>query len=134
MDDHTCQECFEPFQLKNGQCDISDCQTLNDYGCVTCECGFYLTKDRTCAEIDQGCIRYERGHCVNCLSHYKLKGGACQIDGCEEYSGQACTKCHPDYHLNIDGGCKFNNCVDWINGECLVCESGFKMVEGKCQQ
>ena len=50
---------------------------MNDYGCVTCLCGFYLDKDKNCQKVEAGCIRYQRGRCINCLDHYKLKGGVC---------------------------------------------------------
>lgn len=74
---HTCTECYSPFQISNGFCDIDNCKILNDYGCTSCECGFYLTADRTCQPIQPGCLRYQNGVCKDCLAHYKLKGGVC---------------------------------------------------------
>ena len=76
---HTCQECYPPFTLNGQHCDIDQCRILNDYGCVSCECGFYLTPDRDCKPISPGCLRYEKGICRDCLPHYKLKGGVCEI-------------------------------------------------------
>ena len=82
-EDHTCKQCYEPFQLFGSHCDIGDCQTLNDYGCVACECGFYLTEERKCQKIERGCMRHQRGRCVNCFPHFELKkNGTCLIDGC----------------------------------------------------
>lgn len=76
---HTCQECYPPFTLNGQHCDIDQCRILNDYGCVSCECGFYLTPERDCKPIASGCLRYEKGICRDCLPHYKLKGGVCEI-------------------------------------------------------
>ena len=42
-------------------------------------------------------MRYERGHCVNCLPHYKLKGGVCEIEGCTDYDNHYCEKCKEEY-------------------------------------
>ena len=130
--DHTCKECFEPFRMVGNHCSIENCKTFNDYGCTNCECGYYLTSDRNCREIEPGCLRYQRGKCINCISHYKLKGGACQIDGCKDYSGNSCEKCDDNYEKTSAGGCKFKNCYDWLNGECLVCESGFRKEGSEC--
>lgn len=77
--DHTCLECWPPFKLNGEHCEVSDCQSLNDYGCTTCQCGFYLDRDRGCKKADDGCLRYERGKCINCLDHYRLKAGICEI-------------------------------------------------------
>lgn len=90
-------KCFSPFKLDGKHCDIEHCRKFNDFGCVTCECGFYLTEERDCMEVSQGCLRYSKGKCINCLPHYKLKGGVCEIDGCLEYSGFECNKCDEDF-------------------------------------
>ena len=83
-EDHTCKECYEPFESVGNHCDIEDCQTLNDYGCVACECGSYLTEERKCKNVERGCMRYQRGKCVNCFPHFELKkNGVCEIDGCK---------------------------------------------------
>ena len=49
--DHTCSECHKPFTLENRQCFIKDCKTYNDFGCISCECGFYITENRSCAKM-----------------------------------------------------------------------------------
>lgn len=46
--DHTCKDCFSPFTMNGNHCYIPKCKTYNDYGCVGCECGYYLTADRSC--------------------------------------------------------------------------------------
>lgn len=83
--DHTCKDCFAPFKKNGNHCDIPHCKSYNDFGCVGCECGYYLTGEKDCKEVSSGCVRYQRGICSNCLPHYKLKGGSCQIDGCVQY-------------------------------------------------
>lgn len=72
---------------------MPNCQTINDFGCVTCQCGFYLTKDRLCLKSESGCLRYERAKCIDCLNHYRLKGGVCEIEGCKKYDQNACLEC-----------------------------------------
>lgn len=83
--------------------------------------------------MEQGCIRYERGVCIDCLAHYSLKAGTCQIEGCVKYSsGSSCEACDTDYETNPHGGCSFKNCLDWESGACLICKSGYKNQAGKC--
>lgn len=94
---HTCKECYPPFEINGQHCDVPNCRTLNDFGCVACECGFYLTSTRLCKPIAPGCLRYERGVCKDCLRHYKLKGGVCEIEGCLNYTGNYCDKCMDNY-------------------------------------
>jgi len=75
--DHVCKECHKPFFISNGNCEISNCKTYNEYKCVTCNCGYYLTFEGVCKAMDLGCIRYQRGQCTDCLPSYKLKGNKC---------------------------------------------------------
>lgn len=108
--DHTCSECYKPFVLQNYQCVIKECKSYNDYGCVSCECGYYLSETRSCLKMQEGCLKYYRGVCSECLPHYKLKGGSCVIDGCIEYKNQFCQTCKSDYTLE-NGLCKFKDCL-----------------------
>ena len=128
---HSCRKCYEPFELKNGVCDIQNCKTLNDWGCVHCECGFYLGSDGKCAQVSDGCLRYNRGHCVDCLEHYTLKGGECKIEGCSEYEGNSCKECSERYE-KVGNGCQFKNCYDWLDDQCLICNNGFNLKDGVC--
>ena len=34
--DRSCKECWKPFYLNDKHCDIKNCMSLNDYGCVSC--------------------------------------------------------------------------------------------------
>ncbi|CAM6005797.1 unnamed protein product [Sphagnum balticum] len=131
--DHTCQECYHPFELQNYHCLIPNCKALNDFGCVSCECGFYLTQIRGCQKLPDGCLKSSRGVCVECLPHYKLKGGSCVIEGCSDYEDEGCKSCSEDYDL-VDGTCQFRNCFDWHQDQCLICLQGFNLVAGKCVQ
>ena len=129
--DHTCLECFKPFQLDNYQCVIPACKSYNDYGCYACECGFFITNTHSCQKMLDGCIKTYRGTCVECLPHYKLKGGACAIEGCLESIDGVCAACKSDYEL-VEGVCQFKNCFDWKDDSCLICKEGFSMLQGKC--
>lgn len=47
--DGDCNKCYEPtFRLVERHCEVDDCLAVNEYGCITCECGFYLTDAGTC--------------------------------------------------------------------------------------
>ena len=129
--DHTCSECFKPFVLENYHCVIPNCKSLNDYGCYSCECGFFITDSRTCQKMPNGCLKTYRGVCVECLPHYKLKGGVCTIEGCLSFSNDLCTACQSDYEL-ADGTCRFKNCYDWKDDTCLICNKGFNLAGGRC--
>lgn len=129
--DHTCSECHKPFQLENYQCIIKNCKSYNDFGCYACECGFYVNEKRSCQKMQEGCLKYNRGICVECQPHYKLKGGSCIIDGCLEYDNQFCKQCKEDYELT-SGVCTFKNCMDWEEDSCRICKDGFHLLKGKC--
>jgi hypothetical protein len=130
--DHTCSECHKPYLLDSYRCTIKQCKSYNDFGCISCECGYYLTEQRNCQKVQQGCLKHYRGVCVNCLPHYKLKGGSCVIDGCLEYQSQFCQSCAADYDL-VDGLCQFKDCLEWQDDSCSLCKQGFNLVQGKCQ-
>ena len=88
--DHTCKECYEPFSLKDGHCEINECKSYNDFGCTACHCGYFITDSRTCSEMSPGCLRYQRGTCTDCLPNFKLKGNICDMDGCKKSKGAQC--------------------------------------------
>lgn len=83
--------------MTGSSCSIPNCTEYNDFGCVSCACGYFLTSERNCKKMVEGCVRYQRGVCINCAAHYKLKGGFCQIDGCAQYDGSSCLKCGENY-------------------------------------
>lgn len=130
---HYCQECYQPFQLRDGACEITHCKNYNDFGCTSCECGYFLQGDR-CVEVSEGCLRYSQGECVDCLPHYHLSGGSCQILGCQSYNGAKCEHCGENFQPTSEGGCRFVNCLEWNNQRCLVCEQGFVNSDGKCKE
>lgn len=72
-----CGKCAAPFHKVKDHCEIKDCASYNEYGCVACECGFYLTNEGKCKELASGCIRYQRGVCSDCQPHFTLKNSKC---------------------------------------------------------
>ena len=52
LPDHRCADCFAPFELDNYNCGIRHCKKYNDFGCYSCECGFYITENRECKQYD----------------------------------------------------------------------------------
>ena len=130
-ENHSCRQCYKPFVLENNHCYIPNCKALNDYGCVSCECGFFITEDRRCQKLPCGCLKVTRGVCVECLPHYKLTGGVCSIEGCLSLANNRCTDCKADYDL-VDGTCRFKNCFDWKDDTCHICNEGYNLVGGRC--
>ena len=130
-DNHVCRECYRPFRLVDGDCLIANCKTYNDYKCVACECGFFLTPNGICKRMETGCVRYQRGQCTDCLPNFTLKGSQCKIEGCVQLNDMKCQKCDVDYELFNDG-CVMKNCQNWKDGVCQICERGFNMKSGKC--
>lgn len=128
---HICKECYRPFQLANGNCEITNCKTYNEYRCVACNCGYYLTPEGVCKIMEQGCVRYQRGQCTDCLPNFKLKGSSCEMEGCLDLIGLHCKKCGHNYEL-VDGGCKMKNCASWKDGSCEICLPGFNYSAGNC--
>ena len=47
-----CVSCFEPFRPMDGHCDIKHCKDYNDFGCESCECGFFITSKMICEKMD----------------------------------------------------------------------------------
>jgi hypothetical protein len=96
--------------LGNNHCSVANCKSHNDFGCTTCECGYYLTPDRKCNEMTNGCIRYSRGNCVDCMHNFVLKGNVCEIEGCNKMEGVKCVECKETYE-STDIGCQVKNCL-----------------------
>lgn len=128
-----CNDCYDPFFEKNNHCEVPNCKSHNEYGCVSCECGFYLTPDRKCSEITQGCIRYNRGVCSDCMQHFKLKGGICDIEGCLKLDGIRCVQCDSAYD-STELGCKLRHCLISKEGVCETCDEGYLWKDGECIQ
>jgi hypothetical protein len=128
---HVCKECYRPFLLANGNCEITNCKTYNEYRCATCNCGYYLTRDGVCKNVELGCVRYQRGQCTDCLPNFKLKGSSCEMEGCLDLAGLHCRSCDSNYDL-VDGACKMKNCISWKDGMCDICASGFNYNAGRC--
>lgn len=133
-----CLECKLGFELIRGLCSelislpsIPSCVSANEYGCVVCEAGTYLTKDRTCKSNQVGCLKYFRESCQLCLPEFKLVSGVCKMEGCTEYANNGCSQCSSAYSLQ-NGRCTIDNCLDSQDGRCLVCSSEYRIKNGKC--
>lgn len=129
--DHVCKDCYKPFRLNNGNCEIPHCKTYNDYKCVACNCGFFLTSTGVCKSLETGCVRYQRGQCTDCLPNFRLKGNSCVIEGCESIKDLKCSKCSSEYEL-VDNGCEMKNCESWKDGSCEICKRGYNLKFGRC--
>lgn len=131
LSDHRCSECYPPYELHSYSCVIKNCKRYNDFGCYSCECGYYITENRSCRKYEDGCLKYYRSVCTECMPHYRLKGGVCSIEGCIEHKSSVCVSCSEEYQL-VEGICRFKNCFDWSGDSCLICNEGYNLVSGKC--
>jgi hypothetical protein len=131
--DHVCQDCHPLFTLSNGHCIIGHCKAYNDYSCVACDCGFYLTPQGACKKMEAGCVRYQRGQCTDCLPNFRLKGSQCIIEGCEEVNALRCIKCAKGYEI-FNNGCAMQNCSTWKDGNCDACKQGYSRTSQGCIQ
>ena len=122
---------MKPFTLNNGNCLIEHCKSYNDYKCVTCNCGYYLSNAGICKKIETGCVRYQRGECTDCLPNFRLKGSQCEVEGCEELKDMKCVKCSSNFDL-INDGCQMKNCEAWKDGNCEICKPGYNLRRGVC--
>ena len=61
-------------------------------------------------KVEEGCIRYQKGHCTDCYPPFKLKGTSCSIEGCIEMESGKCEKCEEPYILSEDK-CVIENCL-----------------------
>lgn len=77
---------------------------MNDYGCASCDCGYYLDENKDCKKYENGCMRYMKAKCVDCLPHYQLDHGVCKIEGCLHYENGECKECKDAYELK-NGEC-----------------------------
>lgn len=110
---------------------IKDCRRYNDFGCYACQCGYYITDAKSCRKYEDGCMKYYRSMCTECMPHFKLRGGVCMIDGCLQHQDHKCVTCSDNYDL-VNGICEFKNCFNWSEDTCLICKKGFNLVSGKC--
>ena len=86
-----CKKCYEPiFRLVDKHCEVDNCRSVNEYGCIACECGFYLTEGGICNEMMPGCLRYQRGVCTDCQKNWISQRGVCIIEGCLKMNGLEC--------------------------------------------
>ena len=102
--DKKCTECYKPFNLNDNDCTIKNCKVYNDYKCAACECGYFLTSTGICKSIADGCIRYQRGECIDCLPKWTLINNECELVGCRKIFDHKCATCKDEYDL-VDGGC-----------------------------
>lgn len=110
---------------------VPNCLLTNEYGCVRCSEGFYLTRNRNCVQNQIGCIKHFREECQVCLPQFKLINGKCLMDGCKAYGTYGCTSCSSQYSL-VDGVCQLDNCLESLNGQCVACHKDYRFKNGVC--
>ena len=77
-----CIECEEYFELKEGNCVKSTCQTFQDDKCI-CEKYYYLNSNNGCSRIPiEGCQKGNATYCTKCEGeneYYKRENGLCKL-------------------------------------------------------
>lgn len=91
-----------------------------------------MTKGRSCAANQIGCIKHFREACQVCLPGFKLVNGKCLMDGCSKYSSNGCIACSSSAYSLVDGRCLLDNCLESLNGQCVVCHKDYRYKNGVC--
>jgi hypothetical protein len=65
------------------------------------------------------------------MQHFTLKGGVCDIEGCNKIEGVRCVECKLGYE-STELGCRLRNCLIAKDGVCEVCVEGFHRLDGNC--
>jgi hypothetical protein len=129
--DGNCTKCFDPFELVNGICAISNCAKLTEFGCGECSNSYYLKSNGQCAQVEAGCTLYLHGRCANCSRNFLLQNGRCLMDGCKNQSAKGCVECNTEYELK-NQTCFLPNCVWSLNRKCQLCADGFRIKGNTC--
>lgn len=54
------------------------------------------------------------------------------MDGCSTYSSTGCSTCIAPYSLSSDGRCVIDNCLQSLDGQCIVCHGEYRIKNGRC--
>lgn len=140
----TCPEGQLPFSSKCVPVAyIAGCSTYQPNGqCQTCEYGYSLTSNGICQlnsnQLRDCCSSYNSdGSCSKCSSGLFWNDPYCyrnQITGCIRKEQNKCLVCGTGYFL-LKGIClmQISNCQNYsINGECVSCLAGNRLVSGFC--
>lgn len=110
---NTCFSCNKGFSLNNGQCVFVQ-------------------------NADSLCVNYVNFNCTACSANYVLENSRCNIQFCQQLSGQGtCAQCNSGYSLANQGfSCiqtpTISNCNTVSNGVCAICNSGYGLFNGGC--
>ena len=141
----SCVKCKIGYQLLNGQCIRPKCNLGENEKCLLCQ--NILKKENECLECNEG--YYLPDNSLNKKSCLK-----CLIDGCKkcEINSQTCEECKINYEPIIDTStgliinCKLqcelgekDKCLTCENqkgkeSQCASCNSGYKLINGKCKK
>lgn len=132
------------------------CSSSAEY-CNECKDKSKVASSGKCYTPIEGCQSYKTdGTCSSCATSYSLKNGKCETDGCKTKDSTDTTKCVAcidGYYMAVDYKCHkcdakcdkgcihtANSCINELTdcfqsnkeGQCIKCESGYKLENGKC--
>jgi hypothetical protein len=132
-----CTACNPHFQLIGSYCyafpTVPNCNNHNEYGCIECQQGYFLTSKQTCQQYQPGCLDYWQEQCTACLPRFRLTGGVCLIEGCKDYNSDCCQQCQSGWQV-VEGKCELNGCVRMVNSSCVQCRDGLRLTAQGCVQ
>jgi len=136
--DGACVGCSAGNKLISGFCypftALDNCKYQNEYGCVQCTDGFYLTLSRNCLKYEAGCLKYWQGSCVTCHPNFYMnQNKKCAIDACQTYNFDSCAECALNYTLE-KGKCVINGCIKVVNNVCVQCKENLRLSAKGCVQ
>ena len=99
------------------------------------------SSNQECYELCETCKEYSNNEtaqkCLKCKNNFILKGENCVCEKGKKKSGQKCVDCENqglNYQLNSSGNVCAKNCTKYDSDSyhCLICDKGFKNVDGLC--
>ncbi|ELP86978.1 protein serine/threonine kinase, putative, partial [Entamoeba invadens IP1] len=126
-----CLTCEIDNVLEDGKCVSSNCKTVIDGICESCQAKNEFNNKTNCEVIEEKCVAYDGvGNCISCSSGLQLSNGKCSNtkgDNCQDANEFGCFSCESGNFLNTEKTCQpcsneCGTCVD--TGEfCLVCKN-----------
>ncbi len=126
--DYNCSLCLTGYSLYNNKCTfiIDNCAVVKGMICSKCNINFEITIDGKCTPIPkiQNCASQIDYICQSCATGWALSNNQCTyiIENCALVNYMTCSKCNPDYSINLDGKCSYipriSNCASQIDFNC----------------
>jgi len=150
--DKICDACVDYYKMEDGECvidktecDDENCKTCaNDHDgdnqlCFECKSGYMKNEDGECEKFNdckdeqEGCFKCwgedGKGDCISCTDPTKVPDGKKCVEP-EEDDDSEVKACDSDN----DNGKNCVACDDKGAGDCVWCDCGYHLDDGKCEK